>query len=58
MNSLVVIRVVIVRFIVRIHHSDACISVAGLELFVQPRFGPSLGTDGGDLDQDVELSVL
>jgi hypothetical protein len=36
----------------------AWISVAGSELSVQPRCWPSLGTDGGDLDQDVELSVL
>jgi hypothetical protein len=33
-------------------------SVAGSELSVQQRFEPSLGTDGGDLDQDLELSVL
>ena len=36
----------------------AWISVAGSELSVQPRCGPSLETDGGDLDQDVEVSVL
>jgi len=36
----------------------ALISVTGFELFVQPRFGPSLGKDGGHLDQEMELSVL